>query len=241
MFKAKILSLYFPERFLPVCNGEHLNMLESSLGFPEDLPHSQYQNLLHTAKKRHPKTRGWSEPRFMAFAYKVYIRSETLIHSPIGKPRARKHRQVDFEEIQKQRSELGRAAEDFALEWEKDRLRGARLEHMIARIEDRRDRPGYGYDFLSFSSEELQRFVEVKCVAKVEDGQRFFLSDNEHHTSSSTDHGGSYYFYLVFFDAGKPAELFAILAGQFYPKAEMLPASYEVRFDRQDFFKDAES
>jgi len=241
MFKAKILSLYFPERFLPVCSAEHLDMLGSSLGFPEDLPHSQYQNLLHTAKKRHPRTRGWSEPRFMAFVYKVYIRGEGLIDSPIAKPRARKHKRVDSEEMQKQRSELGRAAEDFALEWEKDRLRGARLERLIARIEDRRDRPGYGYDFLSFSSEELQRFIEVKCVAKLKDGHRFFLSDNEHHTSSSTEHSGRYYFYLVFFDAGKPAEVLALLAGQLYPKAEMLPASYEVRFDRQDFSKDTES
>lgn len=241
MFKAKILSLYFPERFLPVCSAEHLDMLGSSLGFPEDLPHSQYQNLLHTAKKRHAKTRAWSEPRFMAFVYRVYIRGEGLIGSPIAKPSARKHRRVDFEEMQKQRSELGRAAEDFALEWEKDRLRGARLERLIARIEDRRDRPGYGYDFMSFSSEEFHRFIEVKSVAKLKDGHRFFLSDNEHHTSSSTEHSGSYFFYLVFFDTGKPVELLAILAGQLYPKVEMLPASYEVRFDRQDFSEDVES
>lgn len=27
MFKAKILSLYFPDRFLPVCNPDHLDLL----------------------------------------------------------------------------------------------------------------------------------------------------------------------------------------------------------------------
>jgi Mlc titration factor MtfA (ptsG expression regulator) len=46
---------------------------------------------------------------------------------------------------------------------------------------------------------------------------------------------------LVFFGAdGKPAELLAVLAEQLYPKAEMLPSSYEVRFDRREFYKTAE-
>jgi hypothetical protein len=38
MFKAKILSLYFPDRFLAVCSPEHLDEMARELGFPEDLP-----------------------------------------------------------------------------------------------------------------------------------------------------------------------------------------------------------
>jgi hypothetical protein len=38
MFKAKILSLYFPERFLAVCSSEHLEMLGEIMDFPEGLP-----------------------------------------------------------------------------------------------------------------------------------------------------------------------------------------------------------
>jgi len=236
MFKAKILSLYFPERFLPVCSAEHLDMLGSKLGFPEDLPHSQYQNLLHTAKKRHPKTRGWSEPKFMAFMYKVYIRGEGRIGSPITKPRAKKHRRVDFEEMQRQRAKAGRIAEEYALQWEKERLAGANLEHLINKLEDRRDRPGYGHDFLSHSADDVQRYIEVKCVAKLSDGYRFFLSDNERQTSLSTEHCGGYFFYLVFFDgSSNPLELLAIEADRLYPKAELSPSSYEVRFDRTEF------
>lgn len=235
MFKAKILSLYFPKRFLPVCSGEHLDMVGSRLGFPEGLPHSQYQNLIHTAKKRHPKTRSWSEPRFMAFMYKVYIRGEGRITSPITKPRA-KHRRVDFEEMQRQRAEIGRIAEEYALRWEKERLAGASLEHLIDKLEDRRDRPGYGHDFLSHSADDVQRYIEVKCVAKFSDGYRFFLSDNERQTSLSAKHCGGYFFYLVFFDgSSNPMELLAIGADQLYPKAELLPSSYEVHFDRKEF------
>jgi hypothetical protein len=32
-------------------------------------------------------------------------------------------------------------------------------------------------------------------------------------------------------------ELLAIVADQLYPKAELLPSSYEVRFDRKEFEK----
>lgn len=67
MFKAKILSLYYPERFLAVCSSEHLEMLGKILGFPEGLPFSQYQNLLLEAKRGNPATQEWSEPKFMAY------------------------------------------------------------------------------------------------------------------------------------------------------------------------------
>lgn len=53
----------------------------------------------------------------------------------------------------------------------------------MGRIEDRRDHPSFGHDFRSFSSESEERFIEVKCVGKVEDGHRFFLSENERETT----------------------------------------------------------
>jgi Domain of unknown function (DUF3883) len=242
MFKAKILSLYFPERFLAVCSSEHLEMLAEIMNFPENLPFSQYQNLLRQAKDANPTTRKWSEPMFMAYLYRVYVRAELSGERSIQKPRVRKHRRVDFEEMQKQKSEIGRLAEEYALKWEKERLTGARLEHLIDKIEDRRDRPGYGHDFLSYSADDEHRYIEVKCVAKVSDGYRFFLSDNEHQTSLSAEHCDGYHFYLVFFDGSRnPVELLAIVADELYPRAELLPSSYEVRFDRKEFEKAAKT
>src|SRR6266849_6919569 len=130
--------------------------------------------------------------------------------------------------MQRQAAEIGRIAEEYALKWEKERLTGARLEHLIDKIEDRRDRPGYGHDFLSHSADDEHRYIEVKCVAKLSDGYRFFLSDNEHQTSLSAEHCDG---------SRNPVELLAIVADQLYPKAELLPSSYEVRFDRKEFEK----
>jgi hypothetical protein len=55
------------------------------------------------------------------------LRADRTIASPIEKPRLKKHRRVDFEEVQKQRAEVGRVAEEYALKWEKERLRGLDL------------------------------------------------------------------------------------------------------------------
>jgi hypothetical protein len=232
MFKAKILSLYFPKRFLAVCSSEHLEMLGSILGFPDDLPNSRYQNLLLKAKQDHPGTAEWSNPKFMAFLYKTYVRRDHAAERPIGKPRKKSYRRVDFEDLHKQRGAIGKAAEEHALRWEKERLSGAGLNHLIDKIEDLRDRPGHGHDFLSYTGKNKPRFIEVKSVAKLTEGHRFFLSDTEREISVSKGHADAYYFYLVFFDGkGHPTEVIAVLAQELYQNAEVTAASYTVRFD----------
>jgi Domain of unknown function (DUF3883) len=236
MFKAKILSLYYPDRFLAVCSSEHLDLLAETLGCEEGYSPSRYQNYLLKAKTSNRETRKWSAPKFMAYLYKVYVHADRPVTSPLEKPHVKKHRRVDFEEMQKQRAEIGRAAEEFALEWEKERLVGAGLEHLIGKIDDRRQRPSYGHDFLSWSAKGEPRYIEVKCVAKLDDGHRFFLSENEHETSLTKEHHDAYFFYLVFFDgSGQPSELLAVLAHQLYPHADLAPSSYEVRFDGKRF------
>lgn len=235
MFKAKILSLYFPDRFLNVCSSDHLEMLGGELGYGEDRPASEYQYLLLQSKLLNPKTREWSNPKYMAFLYDTYVRGDRKPTSTVQKPRKKAaHRKVNFEDVQSQRDAIGKAAEAFALEWEQQRLDGVGFGHLISKIEDRRDRPGYGYDFLSYTSPKQKRFIEVKSVGKLPSGEghRFFLSDNEHTVSKAADHSDAYFFYLVFFDGkGEPKELRPVSANDLYQQSEMLPASYVVRFD----------
>ncbi len=235
MFKAKILSLYFPDRFLNVCSADHLEHLGIELGFGEDLFNSEYQHLILTAKYANSTTTDWSNPKFMAFLYKTYINVDEEPTSLVRKPRKKAaHRKVNFEDVQNQRGEIGKAAEKFALKWEKERLEGAGRTDLISKIEDRRDRPGYGYDFLSHTTHGQERFIEVKSVAKLPngDGYRFYLSDNEHSVSLSAEHRELYFFYLVFFGKnGEPKELKPICASELYQQSEMMPASYVVRFE----------
>lgn len=175
MFKAKILSLYFPDRFLNVCSADHLELLGSQFGLPDNLFSSEYQHLLLQPKQANSITRSWSYPKFVRFLYKTYVRSERTTVDVIRKPKKKSHRKVNFEDEQDQRTTIGKAAEDYAFAWEKKRLAGASLNHLIDQIDDRRDRPGYGYDFLSHTSPTRPRFIEVKALAK--------LPRNEGHNS----------------------------------------------------------
>lgn len=235
MFKAKILSLYFPDRFLNVCSADHLKMLGAELGLGDVGLSSEYQHLLLDVKLSNRTTRTWSNPKFMSFLYQTYVpsrvpKSVATVHAP----KKQVHRKVNFEDIQAQRDRVGKAAEAYALEWERLRLEGLGLTELVSKIDDRRERPSYGYDFLSHTSPKQQRFIEVKAVGKLTSGEghRFFLSDNEHIVSTSDEHCGEYFFYLVFFDgAGEPFELRPIRADELYKQSELLPASYIVRFD----------
>ena len=151
---------------------------------------------------------------------------------PINKPRKRSHRKVNFEDLQKHRGRIGRLAEEHALKWEEQRLGGAGLGHLVNKIKDRRDRPGFGYDFESYTAVDKARLIEVKAVARLADGHRFFLSDNERQVSSRKRNRSSYYFYLVLFDGkGVPDEVTAVRANELYPNADLVPACYVVRFD----------
>ena len=235
MFKAKILSLYFPDRFLNVCSSDHLEHLGIELGFDENLFSSEYQHLILTAKYSNSTTKDWRNPKFMAFLYKTYINADDGPTPDVRKPRKKVgHRKVNFEDVQNQRGEIGKAAEEFALKWEKERLEGAGWTELISKIEDRRDRPGFGYDFLSHTASDQERFIEVKSVAKLSKGEgyRFYLSDNERSVSLSLDHKELYFFYLVFFGKnGEPKELKPICASTLYEESEIVPASYVVRFE----------
>lgn len=113
MFKAKILSLYYPEHFLNVCSAEHLAMLGNELGFSEDLPASEYQHLLLQAKLSHPTTRNWRNPKFMAFLYDTYIHADRNPTSTVQKPRKMAHRKVNFEDVQNQRDSIGESGRGF--------------------------------------------------------------------------------------------------------------------------------
>jgi hypothetical protein len=236
MFKAKILSLYFPEHFLNVCSKDHLKLLAGELGIPERPFVSEYQHLLLQPKWANPITRGWSNPKFIRFLYATYIRVEHTQSEELRKPRARGHGKVNFEEMQAMRDAIGKASEKYALAWEQDRLRGAGMADLVSGIRDRRDKPGFGYDFQSFSEPGRERFIEVKSVGKSngDGGYRFFLSENEHVVSKSADQSDDYFFYLVLFDkSAKPTSLRAVKGKDLYKVAEISPSSYIVRFNLQ--------
>lgn len=239
MFKAKILSLYYPELYLNICSSDHLQEIALEMGIPQKQFISEYQHLLVNEKQRNNVTKDWSNPKFMSFLYSKFIYGDsTTTHSAaITKPREKTRRKVNFEDIAANREAIGKASEKFAIEWEKNRLIGLGHHDLISKIEDRRNTPSYGYDYLSFSAPGQERYIEVKSVGRDirDDCFRFYLSENEHLTSKSDETSSDYFFYLVFFGKdGKPRDLLAKHAKEFYAECGISPCAYVVRFDLQE-------
>jgi Domain of unknown function (DUF3883) len=236
MFKAKILSLYFPELYLNVCSAEHIERLAIELGVVEQQFVSGYQHLLVSKKTANKITKQWSNPKFMAFLYAKYIRDN--LTSPtaeiLKKPRKQFRRYVNFDEISANRNSVGKTSEEFAVEWEKNRLIGLGYQNLATKIKDRREFPSYGYDYMSFSAPGHARYIEVKSVGcdRNEGCFRFYLSENEYLVSNSIEHSADYYFYLVRYDKdGKPCDVLARHAKEFYLNSEMAACAYVLRFE----------
>ena len=138
------------------------------MGVPEQQFISEYQHLLVEKKMTNGITMHWSNPKFMTFLYASYFSDSSKKNSSatVRKPRKKSVRKVNFEDIQANRDAIGKKSEDFAIEWEKNRLIGLGLQEFVEKIEDRRDFPSYGYDFLSYSASERERHIEVKSVGQ---------------------------------------------------------------------------
>lgn len=239
MFKAKILSLYFPEIYLNICSSEHLEKIALSIGISEQQFVSEYQHLLVENKLANKITKDWSNPKFMSFLYANFIRGDlsTPPSATFKNPRKKSRRRVNFEDITANRDAIGKASEEFAIEWEKNRLIGLGYQELVTKIEDRRDIPSYGYDYLSFSAPGHERYIEVKSVGRDREEEcfRFYLSENELSVSNSDESSSDYYFYLVLYGKdGKPCDLLARHAKEFYKSSEISPCAYVVRFDLED-------
>lgn len=237
MVKAKTLSLYYPDKYIPICSAENLNDLADALGLGSTSL-SQIQHEAMTTQAKSPEVRKWSTLKYTAFLYEQVLHHGTVYRNW---ERKRKHpakrvkdRTVDFEKLMKLWQRLGRMSEEYALEHEKARLHSIGYPALARKIKDRTKQPGYGYDFESFSSVDQPRFIEVKTFTPVNDDvSRFYLSENERSTANKPSMRDNYYFYLVIYGPkGDPVDCQMRSARQVLNEGEILAQNYLVRLAR---------
>ena len=208
MFKAKILSLYYPERFINICSGDHLQIICDELGMRSDMSAVSIQVELADLKRSNTVARDWSNPRFSAFLYQQFIRGQE------AKSSSRANKRIDFRRLQDMWEKIGKQSEEYAISWERDRLNGLGYKAQIAKIQDVRDTPAKGFDYQSFTTPTTPRYIEVKSLGfdYASKLPRFFLSANERTVSQLESHRGEYYFYMVRYGKnGEPID--GVIAG----------------------------
>ena len=114
LFKAKILSLYFPDKYLNVCSAEHIEELSEELGLPSDTFVSEQQHQLRQAASENPITRNWSNPKVMTFLYNTFIpRPNKPAH--LKTVQNRRHAKIDIEDLLEKRKRIGEMSGDSPL------------------------------------------------------------------------------------------------------------------------------
>lgn len=159
-----------------------------------------------------------------------------LVNAPaielVAKPaaavsRARLPRKVDYASRDENNRRLGRAGEQWVLEYEQRRLHQAGLSELFPRVDWVADRvgDGLGYDILSFDAVDKQRFIEVKTTNGAYTSA-FVISRNE--LDFAEEVGPAFHLYRVFQFRQSPR--LYVLQGDLTKQLHLEPMDYRASF-----------
>lgn len=230
MFKAKILSLYFKDLYIPICSEDILRDVAQDIEFDSISP-SEIQHQALQLRNKSPVFRDWHNLKLTDFLLRR-VAGELEGIEALEPKHPQKRTKVlnldhepDFDELAKKAREKGEKSERFAREWEEGRLVSRGLEFLVSRILDRTKTPRYGFDFESFTTAKVKRYIEVKTFS----GSRFFLSANELRMAQDDEIGPNYYFYLVTYDKkGEPEGCHSFRATDVLERCHLKPQNFMV-------------
>lgn len=131
---------------------------------------------------------------------------------------------LDFDLIESQNRQLGRAGEESVLKLEDQRLRSAGKRRLAERIEHvaRSQGDGLGYDILSFETDGRERLIEVKTTRRAQ-LTPFYVSRNERDVSA--ERADAYHVYRLFrFEKELPR--YFVLRGSLAQTCRLEPSAF---------------
>lgn len=140
--------------------------------------------------------------------------------------RPRQARRINFRGRDEANRALGRAGEEFVMEYERWRLRKAGRADLAERVRwvSVENGDGLGYDIVSFEPDGTEIFIEVKSTNQGIDFA-FLVSSNE--VEVSEEKGAAYRLYRVFDFSNRPS--FYVTAGGLFRAYALRPTVYEAR------------
>ncbi|MCM2621505.1 DUF3883 domain-containing protein [Alcaligenes faecalis] len=230
MFKAKILSLYFKDLYLPICSEDILRDVAQDIELDSISP-SEIQHQALQIRKRSKFFRDWHNLKLSKF---LRMRATGALEGMTA-PKPKRPQmwtkvqnldyEPDFEDLAKKAREKGEKSERFALEWEKSRLVSRGLGALANKILDRTKKPRYGFDFESFTTIKVKRYIEVKTFSS----SKFFLSANELRLAQDDEIGPNYYFYLITYgNKGEPESCHSFRAADVLEWCQLKPQNFMV-------------
>lgn len=146
-----------------------------------------------------------------------------------GDQRIRLPRKVDFAFRDESNRNLGRAGEQWAIDFEHQRLTEAGLPELLQRLDWVSDRlgDGAGYDILSYDAPGQPRYIEVKTTNGAH-ASSFVISRNE--LDFSQESGDAFFLYRIFEFRRSPS--LYMLRGDVSKQLHLAPMDYRASFRR---------
>lgn len=226
MFKAKILSTYYPEDYLSVYSEDHLDHFITRLNIDFDTRKRNNSVKKRVALVEYIKADKWMSqwPLLYAaeFFYSQYPKAPLpkddkvratlrkkpeiidleILNNPISEKKStirKSSKNPDYIELQRRNKNLGNLGEQIVLKYERDSLKKyPELRNKVKRA----DLDSDGYDILSYTTDGKEKYIEVKTTSSSMKDINFFLSRNELEKSRVLE---NYYVYIVFRAKNKKA------------------------------------
>ena len=229
MFKGKILSTYFPEKYLNIFSEEHLDYFIQTLNLDHKVKSNDIfdkREVLLEFKNSNPTMSAWPLHTFTYFLYTEYpgrrpkaeekgdyYQDAEMIYGDFisdNKPSRNPTKgKTDYEARNKAQQKLGERGEYIVLQFEENKLREMGIRKRPKQISVKDD--SLGYDILSYSKDGKEIHIEVKSTNLPPKDFHFYFTYNE--LKAAHRFGSSYHVYIAFkpnnatpkiFDMGNP-------------------------------------
>lgn len=224
LFKGKLLSTYFPEKFIDIYDEEDvdkfLNILNINYDIHEVNTIEKKKRLLLDYQQNTEPFKKYSSNYFMMFLYREF--KETLYskntvsgeidynldfveleylkkHETVQKQGYRS-RETDYERISRNKKDVGNRGEKAILKSEIIKLKKLGMDELAEQVSIS-ENDAIGYDILSFDEEGNEIHIEVKTNSSNNSYIDFYISDNELQHLMEED---NYYIYYLYNIKGKP-------------------------------------
>ena len=202
VFRGKILSTYYPEKYLDIFKEEDvdkfLNILEINYDINEYNTIEKKKKLLKKFKESKEKLKDKSDYYFCSFLYDTYkneldtehtINGEidynlqfvdfNYIGNHISKKQTFRSKETDYDKINRNKKDVGNRGENAVLEYEKRKLKSLGYDDLIEFVE-KTNNDALGYDIDSFDENKKPLHIEVKTSnANSNNVMEFYITDNE--------------------------------------------------------------
>lgn len=224
IFKGKILSTYFPEKYLCIFKEEDvdkfLNILNINYDIREIDTFEKKKMLLKEYRSVNKHFRDKDDYYFVVFLYTVFRKELKVKNTVSGQINSdlefvnfeycNRHfqdrrigyrsRQTDYDRINRNKKDVGTRGEDAILQYEKDKLRALGLSKLSQKV-CKCDNDAIGYDINSFDENGNEIHIEVKTNSSNTSYLDFYISDNE---LQHLKEDNNYYIYYLYNIKKKP-------------------------------------